>query len=594
MAEALDVDLRLLKQHMIETGGFREWSCKMDSELSDPLPFLLKFSANGGVSGCGRLNTYFRSWGDVFGKWDSVGVDFKFVDRIKYRREEVYFFKGKWNEEDLSVKGNVTNEWDEARLNGGFHLFRGSSKEEKNSKDCASNRNIFADNMKKYLMNSTTQNQFCDFKIEANDGSIIEANRIILASQTAYFDKMFKMETRDSARLEFPGPVVRQVVTFLYTGEVEITGDIVQDLITLANFLQLPSLEERCEQFIVGNLEVSNCIGVFELGVNLSNAKLKEMAAEVLVANFQTCLNEEKDSNLVLMTEFIFKRVMSDPKLILFSQYGTILEQKHRIEALNILKLKYCEVHKLPEGEISLQTAKDALERKFDQIEDWDKWNEEDVVLGRSINTLIREVEVEDDILSSKEEIRAVWVCCVDWGGRRIVGGLRIEYSDRSVLKAGTMEEEESESVTKIEVPEGEHITLVVARADMYVDSLTFISSSGLPLGPAQPVGGDGGDLYNTLQNLDPRFNCFNTNLKGFKCKEVSTENKVVITDLTFKYRIVGDASYTQPEDHELDGYDEYDFPGREDYEQDYEQDDVASVQFNSDSDSGGFLDPGQ
>ena len=51
---------------------------------------------------------------------------------------------------------------------------------------------------------------------------------------------------------------LNQLVTFLYTGEVEITGDMVQDLITLGNFLQLSSIEERCEQFIIDNLEVFN------------------------------------------------------------------------------------------------------------------------------------------------------------------------------------------------------------------------------------------------------------------------------------------------------------------------------------------------
>ena len=48
--------------------------------------------------------------------------------------------------------------------------------------------------------------------------------------------------------------------------------------------------------------------------------------------------------------------------------------------------------------------------------------------------------------------IRVVRVCCVDWDGRRIVGGLEFEWSDGTRLQAGTMEGEESENVTRIQV----------------------------------------------------------------------------------------------------------------------------------------------
>merc|ERR1712096_80753 len=109
-----------------------------------------------------------------------------------------------------------------------------------------------------------------------------------------------------------------------------------------------------------------------------------------------------------------------------------------------------------------------------------------------------------------------------------------------------------------------------------YVDNLTFISSSGLLLGPAQPVNGYGGGFFNTLKSLDSRFNCFNTSLKGFECYEVLSQNKLVfITRLTFKYKIVGDATYKQPENHGYEDYDEHDeydhSPDEQDYEQDYD-----------------------
>ena len=58
------------------------------------------------------------------------------------------------------------------------------------------------------------------------------------------------------------------------------------------------------------------------------------------------------------------------------------------------------------------------------------------------------------------------------------VGGLDLGWSDGTEDVVGS-----GEVVASLEVPHGEHISYVVGNFGWYVDNLSFISSSGMPIG---------------------------------------------------------------------------------------------------------------
>ena len=74
-------------------------------------------------------------------------------------------------------------------------------------------------------MNSPEDKHFYDLIIIAEDGSEVKSHKIILASQTQYFGPLFRHENPDSVQLDFPGDIIKKCVKYLYTEEIDVTGE---------------------------------------------------------------------------------------------------------------------------------------------------------------------------------------------------------------------------------------------------------------------------------------------------------------------------------------------------------------------------------
>ena len=114
------------------------------------------------------------------------------------------------------------------------------------------------------------------------------------------------------------------------------------------------------------------------------------------------------------------------------------------------------------------------------------------------------------------------------------VGGLDLGWSDgtEDVIGHGNI-------AASFEVPLGEHVSYVVGNFGWYVDKLTFISSSGKPLGEIKislsrenlsiflsllgpPTGGDGGSFKTSLAKLNNRHKDYQVFLDGISVCEVN------------------------------------------------------------------------
>ena len=71
-------------------------------------------------------------------------------------------------------------------------------------------------------------------------------------------------ETRQSAieLKEVDADAFQLILDYAYTGEVEVTTENVQDLLSAANFLQMANLRDACCEFLEAQLEPGNCLGI--------------------------------------------------------------------------------------------------------------------------------------------------------------------------------------------------------------------------------------------------------------------------------------------------------------------------------------------
>ena len=154
----------------------------------------------------------------------------------------------------------------------------------------------------------------------------MKSHKIVLASQTKYFEGLFRQEDQDSVQLHFPGDSIRTCVQFLYTGQVQVTGENVQDLLMAANYLFINKLVSLCTAFILKNIELSNCIEILKLGDMTSNNELEDKALLMICNNIQEILKTE--DTLKSIPLHLFKKVLQNKNLLLRFQFNSPLKIK--------------------------------------------------------------------------------------------------------------------------------------------------------------------------------------------------------------------------------------------------------------------------
>lgn len=122
----------------------------------------------------------------------------------------------------------------------------------------------------KVLRNLNAQrlkNQFSDVGLVAGD-SIIRAHRSVLAAGSAYFNAMFTgglvEEQQELVEIHSIGAGTLSVlVDFIYTGNVDITQDNVQELFAAADMLELDEVVAGCIAYLCQQLHYSNALGIY-------------------------------------------------------------------------------------------------------------------------------------------------------------------------------------------------------------------------------------------------------------------------------------------------------------------------------------------
>ncbi|KAM8853499.1 kelch repeat and BTB domain-containing protein 3 isoform 3-T4 [Synchiropus picturatus] len=129
-----------------------------------------------------------------------------------------------------------------------------------------------------------------DFTINVQDHSF-PCHCCVLAACSDFFRAMFQVDMRErgdgSVTLGNQSPdAVASFLDFAYSGEVLITEGNVDTLFQLASFLQVSVLSKACSDFLIGTLDLSNCLSLLSLAEAYGSESLLESANEFVVHNF--------------------------------------------------------------------------------------------------------------------------------------------------------------------------------------------------------------------------------------------------------------------------------------------------------------------
>ncbi len=108
--------------------------------------------------------------------------------------------------------------------------------------------------------------KLCDVVLRVA-GEEIHSHRAVLAATSAYFLAMFTHQLRESEQQEveikdMDPQVLRSLVDFAYTGEIDITVENVQEVLAAASLLQIATVQDNCCEFLKKQLDASNCLGI--------------------------------------------------------------------------------------------------------------------------------------------------------------------------------------------------------------------------------------------------------------------------------------------------------------------------------------------
>uniref|UniRef100_A0A2C9MAJ6 BTB domain-containing protein n=2 Tax=Biomphalaria glabrata TaxID=6526 RepID=A0A2C9MAJ6_BIOGL len=109
--------------------------------------------------------------------------------------------------------------------------------------------------------------QFVDVSLRAEQ-SEFPCHKNVLAASSPYFLVMFSTSLAEGQQncitlQDMEARTLELVLEYIYNGQVSLTEDTVQNLLSAANLFQLIPLRDGCAEFMMSHVTVSNCIGVF-------------------------------------------------------------------------------------------------------------------------------------------------------------------------------------------------------------------------------------------------------------------------------------------------------------------------------------------
>lgn len=135
----------------------------------------------------------------------------------------------------------------------------------------------------------------CVLKIQDRE---YPCHRLVLAASSPYFKAMFLSNLEESKKREIilkdvEPTVMGMVLRYLYTSDINLTEQNVQDIFMVANMYQIPSIFSVCVSFLQGKLVLSNCLAIFRLGLLLDCPRLAAEARDFICERFELIVRDQ-------------------------------------------------------------------------------------------------------------------------------------------------------------------------------------------------------------------------------------------------------------------------------------------------------------
>ncbi|XP_061827642.1 kelch-like protein 41a [Nerophis lumbriciformis] len=153
---------------------------------------------------------------------------------------------------------------------------------------------LLQDGLKELL----NENKLVDCILKVGDRSI-PCHRLILAACSPYFREIYfsedgrEMDKKEVVLEDLEPGVMEVIVNYMYSAEIDINDDNVQDIMAVAGRFQIPSVFTVCVNYLQKKLTMKNCLAVYRLGLMLNCPRLAIAARDYIADRFVTVAKEE-------------------------------------------------------------------------------------------------------------------------------------------------------------------------------------------------------------------------------------------------------------------------------------------------------------
>nr|XP_057922302.1 kelch-like protein 40a [Doryrhamphus excisus] len=135
----------------------------------------------------------------------------------------------------------------------------------------------------------------CVLKIQERE---FPCHRLVLAASSPFFKAMFLSDLEESKKRVIdlkdvePG-TMGMILRYLYTSDINLTEQNVQDIFMVANMYQIPSIFSVCVSYLQEKLVLGNCLAIFRLGLLLDCPRLASTAQEFICERYQVVIRDQ-------------------------------------------------------------------------------------------------------------------------------------------------------------------------------------------------------------------------------------------------------------------------------------------------------------
>ncbi len=202
---------------------------------------------------------------------------------------------------------------------------------------------------------------FCDVCLLVEDVEVV-AHRNVLAASSPYFERLLQstMKEREQYKIRLNGvkaKVLKDVLDYIYIGDIVLSAEKVFDLIIAADYLMLIGLKNLAENhFLEEHLNFDNCLTVWIFADRYQCSRLRAKARELVLVNFFsiTNTNDFLDLDVGYVVELLGSEGLAANDCEAFNaalkwiDHNLSLRAKHFDQLIN-----YIDLTCLPDGYIS-------------------------------------------------------------------------------------------------------------------------------------------------------------------------------------------------------------------------------------------------